>query len=317
MSFKILGTGRALPEKVVTNLDLEKIMDTSDEWIQSRTGIKRRHIAVNETTTSLALDAAKKAIEMAKVEPEELNLVIVGTVSSDYHFPSTACLIQEALGLKNAVAFDINAACSGFLYALQIADGFFSAGTAKKALIIGAEVLSKMMDWSDRGTCVLFGDGAGAAVIEASDNKVCFSSGAAGSMALNCQGRKINNPYITNDKELDYTHMDGQSVFKFATRTVPLAINDALEKSGVTAEDIDLFILHQANMRIIESISHRLKAPMEKFPTSIAECGNVSAASVPILLDICVREGKLENAKKIVMAGFGAGLTWSALVMEL
>lgn len=318
MGFNILGTGSCLPKKVVSNDDLALIMETSDEWISSRTGIRKRHIAVDETTTSLSAEAAKKAMEMAGVSAEEIDLIIVGTVSADNHYPSTACSVQAEIGAKNATAFDVNAACSGFLFGLQIANGYFASGMANKALIIGAEVLSKMMDWSDRGTCVLFGDGAGAAIIEKSDKAVEFVSGSdgTGGVSLSCKNRPVNNPYKKEEAPLDYTYMDGQAVFKFAVRTVPKAISEALEKSGNVADDIDVYLLHQANLRIIESVAKRLSQPLDKFPTTLEECGNISAASVPILLDKAVRDGIVKREDKIVMAGFGAGLTWGALVTK-
>lgn len=319
MAFKITGTGSALPSKKVTNDDLAMIMDTSDEWISSRTGIRARHIATTETTTSLSVEASKKALLMAGVDASELDLIIVGTVSPDKCFPSTACEVQAAIGAKDCVAFDINAACSGFLYALQIAQGYFLSGTASKALVIGAEVLSKMMDWNDRGTCVLFGDGAGAAVIEKTeDGVVPFASGAngQGGYTLTCDNRRVNNPYIENSFDLDYTHMNGQEVFKFAVRTVPAAIKEVLEKKGMSADDVDVYLLHQANLRIIESVAKRLSQPMEKFPTTLQDCGNISAASVPILLDVAFRKGLLKRGDRAVLAGFGAGLTWSATVID-
>lgn len=320
MAIKILGTGSSLPAKIVTNDDLSKIMETSDEWIRSRTGIESRHIAENETTLSLSVDAAKKAMEDANISADTLDLIVLATVSPDNYYPSTACCVQAEIGAVNATAFDINAACSGFLFGLGIANGFFASGVAKRALVIGAEVLSKMMDWNDRGTCVLFGDGAGAAIVEVSDEQELWSyiqgSDGAGGQALTCKNRPVNNPYVKNEDIKDYTHMDGQAVFKFAVRTVPKAIEDALSDAGLTTDDIDCFLLHQANIRIIESVSKRLKVSMDRFPTTLQECGNISAGSVPILLDKASKEGIIKRGDKIVMAGFGAGLTWSACVME-
>lgn len=321
MSIRITGTGSALPEKVVTNDELSNYMETSDEWIRTRTGIEKRHIAVEETNTSLSVKASKAAMEMAGVTAEEIDLIILATVSGDNFYPSGACSIQAELGAVNAVAFDINAACSGFMFGLQIANAYIGIKAAKKALVVGAEVLSKMMNWEDRSTCVLFGDGAGAAIIEdGGDSLYSFVQGSDGSrgMALHCANRPINNLFVKNDPALDYTKMDGQAVFKFAVRTVPQAINEALETAGLKQEDIDLFLLHQANMRIIESVAKRLTGTMEldRFPTTLQECGNISAGSVPILLDKMVREGRVKRGDKIAMAGFGAGLTWAAAVME-
>ncbi len=318
MTMKIRGTGSSLPEKAVSNDDLAKIMDTSDEWIRSRTGIGSRHIAVNETTTSMSVDAAQKALADAQMEAEELDLIIVASISTDQCLPSTACEVQAAIGAVNAVAFDINAACSGFLFGLSVANAYFAAGTYEKALVIGAETLSKMMDWNDRGTCVLFGDGAGAAVVEKSDigliSMIQQSDGTRGGV-LSCRNRPVNNPYVQNDTALAFTKMDGQEVYKFAVRTVPKAVSEVLEKGNVSADEVKYFILHQANIRIIDSVAKRLSQPLDKFPTNLQTCGNISAGSVPILLDYVNREGMLMRGDKIVLAGFGAGLTWGAALL--
>jgi 3-oxoacyl-[acyl-carrier-protein] synthase-3 len=293
-------------------------MDTTDEWIKSRTGIEKRHIAVEETTTSLAVDAAKAALADADIKPEELDMILVGTISPDHYFPSTACNVQKALGAVNATAFDISAACSGFLFALGMADAYMAAGMIRTALIIGAETLSKMMDWNDRSTCVLFGDGAGAAVLRQGEQGILSliqgSDGTRGD-ALICENRKVNNPFKKNPIELDFTAMSGQEVYKFAVRTVPKSIEEALTKADVKADEIKYFILHQANIRIIEAVAKRLEQPLQKFPTNLQECGNISAGSVPILLDFVNKEGKLQKGDKIVLAGFGAGLTWGAAVI--
>jgi len=318
MTTRIIGTGSCLPEKVLTNAEMETIVETSDEWIKSRTGIGQRHIAIEETTTSLAVEAAKRALADANTQPEEIDLIIVGSVSTDRHFPSTACEVQSAIGAVNATAFDINAACSGFLFGLGIANAYFTSGTFCKALIIGAEVLSKMMSWEDRSTCVLFGDGAGAAVVECSEEGVISmtqgSDGAKGGV-LSCYNRPVNNPFVANDTALDYTAMNGQEVYKFAVRTVPEAISKVLTDSDVSADEVKYFILHQANIRIIEAVSKRLGQSMDKFPTNLQKCGNISAASVPILLDEVNRAGMLNKGDKIVLAGFGAGLTWGAALI--
>lgn len=321
MGFYIAGTGRAVPEKLVTNDELSNYVDTSDEWISQRTGIRSRYISTGETTTELATKAALNALEMAGWDADSIDLIVAGTVSSDTFYPSLACSVQANIGAVNATAFDVNAACSGFMFGVQIADGYFNSGTAKRALIIGAEVLSKMMDWNDRTSCVLFGDGAGAAVLEASDkeeHKVTFVSGSdgAGGGALTCSNRPVNNLFVKNDAALDYTWMDGQAVFKFAVKTVPAAIKEVLEKAGKTTEDVDIFLLHQANLRIIESVAKRLSSPMDKFPTILEEYGNVSAGSVPILLDIQNRNGTLKRGDTVVMSGFGAGLTWAASIFR-
>ncbi len=323
---RIIGTGSYLPETTVSNNDLAAIMDTSDEWISTRTGIRNRHIAVEETTTSMALEASRRALESAGVAPEELDMIIAGTVSPDYLFPTLSCEIQAALGAVNATAFDLSAGCSGFLFALATADAYFKTGEYKKILLIGAETLSKMMDWSDRSTCVLFGDGAGAAVVSTDqENLAKFVQGSDGTsgMALYCDNRPVDNPFyrqkygaVHADQKFTYTHMDGQAVYRFAVKTVPTAINQVLDKAGISLDDVNLFLLHQANLRIIESVAKHLKQPMEKFPTNIAQCGNSSAASVPILLDQMAKEGRIQPGDKIVMAGFGAGLTWGACVIQ-
>lgn len=318
MTIRIMGTGSSLPAKAVSNDDLAKIMDTSDEWIRSRTGIESRHIAVEETTTSMAVDAAEKALADAGIGAEELDLIIVASVSPDKCFPSTACEVQAAIGATNAVAFDLNAACSGFLFGLSVANAYFSSGIYQKALIIGAETLSKMMDWNDRSTCVLFGDGAGAAVVEKSETGLLSiiqgSDGARGSV-LTCQNRPVNNPYVKNDTALDYAKMNGQEVYKFAVRTVPNAISEVLENGNTSADEVKYYVLHQANIRIIDAVAKRLSQPVEKFPTNLQKCGNISAGSVPILLDFIHKEGILQRGDKIVLAGFGAGLTWGAALL--
>jgi 3-oxoacyl-[acyl-carrier-protein] synthase-3 len=317
---KILATGSSLPKKVVTNDDLAQVMDTSDEWIKSRTGIEQRHIAVEETTTSLAVEAAKEALREAKLSVDELDLIVAGTVSPDYLFPTLACEVQAAIGAKRATAFDLSAGCSGFLFALATADAYFRTGRYKNALVIGAETLSKMVDWADRSTCVLFGDGAGVAVVSAEGEQLLGmvqGSDGTGGMALKCDNRPVNNLYHQlGAQQYAYTEMNGQEVYKFAVRTVPNAISEALEQAKVPADDVKYFVLHQANLRIIESVAKRLHQPMEKFPTNLQQCGNISAASVPVLLDKVRREGLIQEGDKIVLAGFGAGLTWGACVIE-
>ena len=244
MPARIIGTGSALPQKAFGNKELEKLVDTTDEWIKSRTGIENRYIAVEESTTSMAVEAAKRAMEEAGVGAEELDLIIVGTISGDMCFPSTACQVQSAISAANATAFDINAACAGFLFGLTIAEAYMKAGMAQTALVIGAETLSKMMDWNDRGTCVLFGDGAGAAIVKREETGIMGivqgSDGARGS-ALVCKNRPLNNPFVHNGFSTEYTKMDGQAVYKFAVQTVPRAIEEVLEKTGVEAEEIKKF----------------------------------------------------------------------------
>ena len=320
MNAKIIGTGWQLPAYEADNDYLSTLVETSDEWITERTGIRKRHLAKEETTTSLAAGAAKKALADAGLPAEEIDLLIVATITSDTVTPSTACRVQAELGAVHAVAFDINAACSGFLYAVHMADAFIKSGVYRKALLIGAETLSKLVDWTDRGTCVLFGDGAGAAVLAASDQGgiAAQSLGSNGSKweVLSCMGRPNGNPVCREQREPGYLQMNGQEVFKFAVKTVPLCIEDALEKAGLSPDDIDHFLLHQANKRIIQSVAKRLKQPEEKFPMNIGQCANTSAASLPILLAQMKEQGRLHPGEKLVLSGFEAGLTWGACVME-
>lgn len=319
MSVKILGTGSFLPENVVTNDYLSTIMDTSDEWISSRTGIKARHLAKTESTTEMSVQAAKNALLNAGMQASELDLIIVGTVTGDEVTPSTACEVQAAIGAEAAVAFDMNAACSGFMFAMHTAYAYLQSGIYKNALIIGAETLSRIMDWNDRSTCVLFGDGAGAAVLGMGQGGILgFEQGSDGvrGSVLACKARVNNNPLVQNETVLDYVHMDGQEVYKFAVTTVPASIEKVLEKTQTDAGEIKYFLLHQANIRIIQSVAKRLRAPMEKFPISLDHCGNISAASIPILLDEVNKKGMLNQGDKIVMSGFGGGLTWGTCIME-
>ena len=323
MKVKITGTGSYLPERRVTNEEISRIVETSDEWIRSRTGICARHLAVEETTTDMAVEAAARAIQKAGIKAEEIDLLIAATLSADRYLPGLACEVQGRIGADHAVAFDLNAACSGFLFALDTAAMYLEQGGYRHALIIGAETLSKLMDWTDRSSCVLFGDGAGAAVLSSGerDGILAMVQGSDGSRreALSCKGRPTVNPYTDHAEErqqLSYVSMNGQEVYKFAVKTVPEAIQEAVRKAGLSVEEIDLFLLHQANYRIIESVAKRLGQPMEKFPTNLQECGNISAASVPILLDNVCNHGMITTGMKIVLAGFGAGLTWGATVIE-
>ncbi|NLG04031.1 MAG: ketoacyl-ACP synthase III [Clostridia bacterium] len=323
MSVKIVGTGSFLPAHIVTNEDLSNMMDTSDEWIKSRTGIETRHLAKDETTTGMAIEAAKKALANADLEAADLQLIIVATVSADHLLPCTSCEVQAGLGADQAVVFDINAACTGFLYALQIARGMLESNLYQNALIIGAETLSKIMDWNDRSTCVLFGDGAGAAILKndpddhgASGIRSCFlgADGKRGE-ALSCHNRSNNNILTHMEQKIDYVKMDGQAVYKFAVKTVPATILEALSEAETEIDEIKYFVLHQANMRIIESVAKRLGVSMEKFPVNLNRNGNISAASVPILLDEINQEGLLNPGDKIILAGFGGGLTFGASVV--
>ena len=319
MTARIAGIGICVPENIITNDDLAKIVDTNDEWIRSRTGICERRISTEDGTSALAAKAAKKALEAAGVSPEEIDILILGTSSPDYNYPSGACEVQAAIGAVNAVAFDISAACAGFIFAMEIVQGFFQAGIYKTALIIGSETLSKVTDWSDRGTCVLFGDGAGAAVLKADEKGIIDmmmgSDGTKGPV-LACQSRTLGN-FLTGTKpEIGFMTMDGQEVFRFAVKKVPESVEILLKKTGIPKEEIKYYVLHQANERIIEAAAKRLKGPMDKFPMSISRYGNTSTASIPLLLNEMVEHGMLEPGDKIVMSGFGAGMTWGAVLLE-
>lgn len=320
MNARIIGTGCQLPEYVADNDYLATLVETSDEWIVERTGIRTRHLAKEETTTSMASDAAKKALANSGLLAEDIELLIVATISADMETPSTACQVQAMIGASKAVAFDINAACSGFLYALHIADAFIKSGVYKNALLIGAETLSKLVDWTDRGTCILFGDGAGAVVVQASEDGGVLSQsvGSNGSRweVLSCAGRSNGNPLCKREGSFGHMYMDGQAVFKFAVKTVPVCVEDALQKAGVSKEQVKYYLLHQANSRIIKSVAKRLGEPEEKFPMNLDQCGNTSAASLPILLAQLDEQGKLQRGDKLALSGFGAGLTWGACLLE-
>ena len=319
MRAQITGTGSCLPDQIVTNDFLSTIVDTSDEWISTRTGIRQRHISIEETTVSLAVEAGRRALQEAGVLPGDLDLILVATCSADTLVPSTACQVQSELGAPHAFAFDLNAACSGFIYAMTIVDSFIQTGSCKAALIIGVETLSRLVDWKDRSTCVLFADGAGAAVVQASDTGVLVTQlGADGTKgeAIYVKSRENCNPFVPEQKPMDHLYMDGAGVYKFAVKTVPRAIESALLKAGLHADEIDLYLLHQANIRINQAIAKKLKISMDKVPLNLDRCGNTSAASIPLLLDEVNKKGMLKSGDKVVMAGFGAGLTWGVLILE-
>ena len=303
----------------MTNDDLSKIVETNDEWIRSRTGIRERRIATEDGTSDMAAKAAARAIEQAAILPEEIDLILLATSSPDSCFPNGACEVQAKLGAVNAACYDISAACTGFVFALSTAHAFISAGIYKTALVIGADVLSKLIDWTDRGTCVLFGDGAGAAVVRADETGILglnmHSNGEKGGV-LTCGSRSNGNFLLGRKPELGYMTMDGQEVFKFAVKKVPECMNEVLRETGYTTQDIDHFVIHQANFRIIESIAKRLKVDVDKFPANMERYGNTSGASVPILLDELNRKGQLKRGEKMIVSGFGAGLTWGAILLE-
>jgi len=319
----ITGLGKYVPEKILTNQDLEKMVDTSDEWITSRTGIKKRHIVnENETTADIGYLAAKKALEDANLAPEELDLIIVATVTPDMMFPATACLIQEKLGADRVAAFDLEAGCSGFVFGLTVAAQFIQSGLYKNILVIGAETLSKITDWEDRSTCVLFGDGAGAAVLQptAKGGLLAFELGADGtggkSLYLPAGGSLKPSSQVTVAEKEHYIRMEGNQVFKFAVKTMGQASIDVIEKAGLKPEDVDLFIPHQANSRIINAAANRLNLSEDKVFVNLPEYGNTSSASVPIALVEAREEGLINNGDIVVLVAFGAGLTWASTVIE-
>ena len=315
---KIIGTGAFAPAKTLDNNDLSKLVDTNDQWIRERTGVVRRHIIEEETTVSMAAEAAKRALENSKIPADEIDLILVSTISSNVILPCAACEVQKEIGAVNATCFDLNAACTGFVFAYNTAQAYIAAGIYKKVLIIGAEALSNLVNWTDRGTCILFGDGAGAAVLTAAEGNVptmvTHSNGTAGEV-LACDSRHNKDWKEHLEDGSTYMQMNGQEVFKFAVRKVPEVVNEVITAAGIDIEDIDMFVLHQANKRIVESVAKKLKQPIEKFPMNMQEYGNTSSASVGILLDELNREGKLASGQKIIIAGFGAGLSWGASLL--
>lgn len=307
MYAKIAGTGSFLPKRVVTNDEIAEHVETSDEWIVSRTGVRTRHVVEEETAVSMAIAASENALENSGVNPEEIDLIIVSTVSTEQSLPCVACEVQAAIGAVHAMCFDMNVACAGFITAYQVALAQMEAGFVKKALTVGSESLSHIVDWKDRGTCILFGDGAGAAVVVAEEseesNRVILHADGSRGHVLSCKaGQNIQ--------------MDGREVFKFAVREVPNVIQEILKKQNLEAEEIDYYVLHQANERIIEAVAKRLKVDMSHFPCNVDQYGNMSSASIPVLLDELNRSGKLKRGMKLILAGFGAGLTWGGTCLK-
>ena len=315
---KIVGTGSCLPEKVVTNEDLAMRMDTSDEWIRARTGIRQRHIAdVSQTSSDLAVPASLQALAAAGMAPAEVDLIIVATSTPDHVFPSTACLLQARLGIKGCPAFDIQAVCTGFVYGLAVADKFIRSGQHKSALVVGAEVFSRILDWNDRSTAVLFGDGAGAVVLRADSRPGVMASvlHADGSHAdiLSvpgniCRGGIAGSPFL---------QMDGQAVFKFAVKVLNGVAREALEQCALTTRDIDWLIPHQANVRIIDATAKRLGIDASKLVVTVDRHGNTSAASIPLALDLAVRDGRIQPGQRVMLIGVGGGVTWGAALVEI
>lgn len=320
----ILGSGSYLPEKVLTNADLEQMVDTNDEWIRTRTGIRERRIAADDMASSdLAYEAAIKALKQANITPEEIDLIIVATVTPDMMFPSTACLLQTRLGATKAAAFDLSAACSGFLYGVSTATQYIQGGMYKHALVIGVESLSKIVNWEDRNTCVLFGDGAGAVVmgpVEEGYGFLSFELGADGSGGdlLKLPGGGSRKP-VTQETVLNQEHyiqMAGNEVFKFAVRVMEQTSEQVIEKAGLTKDDVQFLVPHQANLRIIDAARKRLKLPEDRVVVNLDRYGNMSSASIPVALDEAVQQNRIKKGDIVVMVGFGAGLTWGASAMR-
>lgn len=313
---KICGTGSYVPDRVVTNEDLAEHLDTSDSWIRERTGIEKRHIAGEETTASMGAKAALRALEDGRTSPEEVELILFATSSAEQVYPGAACQVQEEIGAANAVGFDLNGACSGFVLAFQTAQAYLSAGLYKTALVIGGDHMSRLVDWNDRGTCILFGDGAGAVLLKA-------EKGSPVVMAAHSEGSKgdaltlFSGQNGAKGQEHDaFIHMDGRAVFQFAVQRIPQIVEEILEKAGLWAEDVDHYVLHQANRRIIEAVAKRIGVELSRFPMNIGEYANTSAATIPLLLDEGKKKGKFLPEQKLLLAGFGAGLTWAACLID-
>ncbi len=324
----IVGWGCYLPDRTVTNDELSQIVDTSDEWIYQRTGIRTRHIAAaHETTATLAFEAAARALTVADIHPAQIDLIIVATSTPEYMFPSTACLVQDYLGASKAAAFDLSAACSGFVYALQMASQSIATGSIRNAIVIGSETMSRVLDWSDRSTCVLFGDGAGAVVLRGSSipggvmATTLRSDGSGGDLL--CLPALYHNPvpiigaeFSSNGHHKNIIDMDGRQVYRFATNVIASSIQDVLKQAELSVDDIALIIPHQANTRIIETAAKKLKLPKEKFYLNVEHNGNTSAASIPLALCDAISEGRLKPDDNVVFVGFGGGLTWGASVVK-
>ncbi|HXH04003.1 MAG TPA: beta-ketoacyl-ACP synthase III [Candidatus Competibacteraceae bacterium] len=317
---RIIGTGGYLPEKVLTNADLERMVDTTDHWIRERTGIERRHVAADgETTADLAEQAARRALDMAGIDPISLDLIIVATTTPDYVFPSVATQLQERLGVYGCCAFDVQAVCSGFVYALGIIDQFIRTGSARRALVVGAETFTRILDWRDRSTCILFGDGAGAVVVEAAAEPGIFSS------HLHADGRYrqllwvpagVSSGYDQTRQNAAYVAMKGNEVFKVAVNTLGRIVDETLAANGLSAADIDWLIPHQANLRIIAATARKLGLPMDKVVVTVQDHANTSAASVPLALDVAVRDGRIQRGQILLLEAFGGGFTWGSVLLK-
>lgn len=317
---RITGTGSYLPEKLLTNKDLEKIVDTTDTWIRERTGIKERHIAADtETTSDLAYHASRKAIEMAGISSSEIDMVILATTTADKIFPGTACLLQKQLDVHGCPAFDVQAVCTGFVYALSIADKFIRAGETRRVLVVGSETLSRILDWNDRSTCVLFGDGAGAVVLEADSEPGIMSThlhadGSYEDLLHVPHGISIGYEQLKAGEA--YVYMEGNAVFKMAVNKLGQLVDEALTANGISKSDIDWLVPHQANSRIIEATARKLRMSMERVIVTVAEHGNTSAASIPLALDIAVRDGRIKRGETLMLEAFGSGFTWGSVLLK-
>jgi 3-oxoacyl-[acyl-carrier-protein] synthase-3 len=320
MNSKIIGTGSYLPERVLTNADLEKMVDTSDEWIRSRTGIEKRHIAAeDETTCDLAEQAALNAIAASGKKPEDIDLIIVATTTPDIIFPSTACLLQQRLDIHGCPAFDIQAVCTGFIYAVSVADQFIKNGTAKCVLVVGAETMSRIIDWKDRDTCVLFGDGAGAVVLEASEDEGILSThihadGKYEKLLYVPAGISSNRDLLKSDSA--FVKMQGNEVFKMAVNTLGRIVDETLAANAMQKEDIDWLVPHQANTRIISATARKLGMSMDRVVLTVGQHGNTSAASVPLALDVAVRDGRIKENDTVLLEAFGGGFTWGSVLLR-
>ncbi len=320
---KISQVAHYAPSQVISNDDLSLIMDTSDEWISSRTGIKRRHISKNESTSDLATEVAKQLLEKSDYEASQLDFILVATITPDSMMPSTAAIVQANIGAVNAFAFDLTAACSGFVFALATAEKLIASGAYQRGLVIGAETLSKTIDWTDRSTAVLFGDGAGGVLLEADSEKHFLAE------SLNTDGRRgqgltsgytgLSSPYSRENVDAKFLKMDGRAIFDFAIRDVSKSISELIEESSLSLDDIEYYLLHQANSRILDKMAKKMKVDRQKFPANMMEYGNTSAASIPILLSECVEKGiiKLDGSQTILLSGFGGGLTWGTLIVKI
>ena len=317
---RIEGSGHHLPEKILTNHDLEKLVDTSDEWIKTRTGVERRHIASQEQATSdLGIEAAKKAIIDANISKEDIDLIVLGTTTPDYVFPNTATLIQEGLGIHGCPAFSLEAACSGFVYALSTADKFIRSGSSKCALVIGAEVMTKLIDWEDRSTCVLFGDGAGALILKASEEQgiIDCKLGADGKYKdLLWYPAGVSKNFDKLGGNQTNLEMSGNDVFKVAVKTLGNVAVDTLNKNNIEKDELDWLVPHQANLRIIQATAKRLELPMDKVILTVQDHGNTSSASIPMAFDVGVKDGRIQRGQLILMEAFGGGFTWGSVLMR-